>query len=325
MSPRPSHDLDPAQLAILFDLAVELDGALEAGAVARAAARAASELCGGRGVLVQLLDEDAPGGAVAAASGPEMSARMHVEAVPGRAGSSGELVVDVARALEPGERTALGALLERAASAAARVRRERRQEREWERLLAALDALAERRAGRRPSGRARRLAAAVRALLERARAADLLPDDLHPRAARDLVLCAPLVHLSELGVPEGLLLRAPSDAEAAGLRRASEELAARALLGELGGTGDGGGRLEQARQIAAACADDPSASFGARLVRLVADWLERAERADGRATREELEAGGRHDFPSALFELLGALEGAGEGLLAPSGARRDAA
>jgi len=88
-------------LHVLHQFAVRLNGAESLQEIASMASAAAFDALHGHAVHVQLWDDDASRGSVESDSGPEMSARMHREALTTSEGQVGEVVVDVVGAPVP--------------------------------------------------------------------------------------------------------------------------------------------------------------------------------------------------------------------------------
>lgn len=227
---------DARELEVLYRLALDLEAAAGLPAVAQGAARAVSELLGGRGVLVLL---HAPGTRteVRAAHGPEMSARLLTEPIGPEGESLGEVVVDVGPGLELDGLRLVQRVAGHAHHAAARIARESSEAREWEGLLVAITELLDLRRGDGAAQRGRRL----------------VEEALGTDGGDALARWAPLALLPELLVPEALLA-ASEPGERSVIAASCHALGARALVEALE-RAPAGPRLDLAREVAAAALD----------------------------------------------------------------------
>ena len=201
-----AHESD-VPMGELYGFCVELGLAADLRAIARLVARVAYRSLSGRGVHVQLWDDDAPCGVVEAARGPEMSIRMHREPLTSSAGKVGEIVVDLdGRELEEREQRVLTLI---AVPAATRARAELRRRERAEAQRATVLAMA--RLAERPENQTgahlRRVSLYCRHVAEGLRDMGCYVEELTDGFIEDLVHSAPLHDVGKVGLPDSLLLK----------------------------------------------------------------------------------------------------------------------
>ncbi|MEE8467890.1 MAG: HD domain-containing phosphohydrolase [Planctomycetota bacterium] len=197
---------DPTALRELFELATALPACQDLQQVADLAAEVALRLLPERGVLLQLWDDDTPGGLIEAYAGPEMSVHMHRQALRGREGRLGEIVVDGLRPLTTLDRSILHMIVKPTATAAQNILELRGHDRAQHMAVLALARLAECR-DQETSHHVERVSE-LSVLVGEGMHTDghqvaLLTDSfLH-----DLGRAAPLHDIGKVGIPDSVLLK----------------------------------------------------------------------------------------------------------------------
>lgn len=194
----------------LHAFAVELCAAGSIEEIAERAALASHRVLGGRGVHVQVWDDEAHRVAIEASAGPEMSARMHQEPLSTRDGKIGEIVVDLASsrdgALDPAERSLLASIASATAVAAHHEFRRRERDHAQHATILALARLAEQR-DNETGQHLDRVAAYCRLIADGLLADGLHHDVLTDEWIHDLERSSALHDIGKVGIPDSILLK----------------------------------------------------------------------------------------------------------------------
>lgn len=197
---------DPGALRELFELATTLATCQELQQVADLAAQASLRLLPERGVLLQLWDDDTPGGLIEAYAGPEMSVCMHRETLNGREGRLGEIVVDALQPLTILERAVLSMIVRPTATAAQAILELRGHDRAQHMAVLALARLAECR-DQETSNHVERVSELSVLIGEGMRDAGHQVAELTDSFLHDLRRAAPLHDIGKVGIPDSVLLK----------------------------------------------------------------------------------------------------------------------
>jgi len=197
---------DPSTLRQLFELATSLATFQDPQQVADLSAAVTFRLLPERGVLLQLWDDETPGGLIEAYAGPEMSARMHRETLRGAQGPLGEIVVDGLRPLTGLEHSILQMISKPTATAAQSILELRGHERAQHMAVLALARLAECR-DQETSNHVERVSELSVLVGEGMRTDGHHAAELTDSFLLDLRKAAPLHDIGKVGIPDAVLLK----------------------------------------------------------------------------------------------------------------------
>lgn len=195
-------------IACFRRLALELNHVEDLQGIARAAASAAYDALGARGVFVQI--NEPRGESSEHCLGPEMSSRMISEPLRTKDGEVGEIVVDVVdadgRELRGGEQNILAAIASTAAVAAHNEFRRRQRDEAQYATVVALARLSEQR-DQETGAHLERVSEYCRLVAEGLVEAGLHKGLIDAAWIRDLTRSAPLHDIGKVGIPDSILLK----------------------------------------------------------------------------------------------------------------------
>jgi HD-GYP domain-containing protein (c-di-GMP phosphodiesterase class II) len=199
-----------ALFACLQRLTESLTGARSIADIARFAAEAAHTALGGGGVHVQLWESTSGRVAVGADAGPEMSSKIHLEAIRGRDGQIGEIAVDALRPARgpftPAEKALLSAIAGMTAVSAFNEFSRRAHERTHHATLVALARLAGRR-DNETTKHLKRVEAYCRLISDGLKTNPIHAPMIDDEFVEHLAHASALHDIGEVGIPDSILMK----------------------------------------------------------------------------------------------------------------------